>query len=141
MMFQHDEPVLELTDEQSWKLLEKTQHGRIVLTVAGETDIFPINYLAHDGKLLMRSAPGTKLAEVTINENVVFETDGITSDEAWSVVVKGTARVLQSGDEIAAAEKLGLKTWIPTLKDFYIELKPVHVSGRHFILGEQPERD
>ncbi|NMR31546.1 pyridoxamine 5'-phosphate oxidase family protein [Crystallibacter degradans] len=140
MMFQHDEPVLELTDEQSWKLLEKTQHGRIVLTAAGETDIFPINYLAHDGKLLMRSAPGTKLAEVTINENVVFETDGITSDEAWSVVVKGTARVLQAGDEIEAAEKLGLKSWIPTLKDFYIELKPAQLSGRHFNLGDQPER-
>jgi len=139
-MFQHDEPVLELTDEQSWKLLEKSQHGRIVLTAAGETDIFPINYLAHEGKLLMRSAPGTKLAEVTINENVLFETDGITSDEAWSVVIKGTARILQSGDDIEAAEKLGLKSWIPTLKDFYIELKPVQLSGRHFTLGDQPER-
>ena len=63
-----------------------------------------------------------------------------TSDEAWSVVIKGTARVLQSGDEIEAAEKLGLKSWIPTLKDFYIELKPVQLSGRHFNLGDQPER-
>ncbi|WP_262106073.1 pyridoxamine 5'-phosphate oxidase family protein [Arthrobacter sp. Marseille-P9274] len=140
MMFEHDDPVLELSDEQSWKLLSKTQHGRIVLTAAGETDIFPINYLAHDNHLLMRSAPGTKLAEITINENVVFETDGIGSDEAWSVVVKGTARVLQSGEEIAAAEQLGLKTWVPTLKDFYIQVKPTHISGRHFILGEQPER-
>lgn len=139
-MFEHDEPVLELTDEQSWKLLGKTQHGRLVLTAAGETDIFPINYLAHDNRLLMRSAPGTKLAEVTINENVVFETDGIGSEEAWSVVVKGTARVLQSGEEIAAAEKLGLKTWVPTLKDFYIEIKPTVITGRHFILGQQPER-
>src|SRR6478735_6274717 len=109
MMFTHDDPILELTDSQSWQLLEKTQHGRIVLTAAGETDIFPINYLASNGMLLMRSAPGTKLAELTINEKVVFETDGISSDEAWSVVVKGTARILQSGEEIAKAEALGLK--------------------------------
>lgn len=87
----------------------------------------------------MRSAPGTKLAAVTINENVIFETDGITSDEAWSVVIKGTARVLQSGNEIEAAEKLGPKSWIPTLKDFYIELKPVQLNGRQFNLGDQPE--
>jgi nitroimidazol reductase NimA-like FMN-containing flavoprotein (pyridoxamine 5'-phosphate oxidase superfamily) len=140
MMFPHDDPVLELTDDQSWQLLEKTRHGRIVLTAAGETDIFPINYLANSGVLLMRSAPGTKLAELTINEKVVFETDGITSDEAWSVVVKGTARVLKSGEEIANAESLGLKTWVPTLKDFYIEVKPERISGRHFNLGEQPER-
>jgi len=139
-MFTHDDPVLELTDDQSWRLLEKTKHGRIVLSAAGETDIFPINYLASNKVLLMRSAPGTKLAELTINEKVVFETDGITSDEAWSVVVKGTARVLTSGEEIAKAEALGLKTWVPTLKDFYIELRPERISGRHFNLGEQPER-
>jgi uncharacterized protein len=140
MMFNHDDPILELTDEQCWKLLGKTRHGRIALHAAGELDIFPINYLAHEGKLLMRSAPGTKLAELTINQNIVFETDGITSDEAWSVVVKGAARILESGDEIARAEALGLKTWIPTLKDFYIELAPKEVSGRHFNFGEQPER-
>ncbi|MBV1778503.1 pyridoxamine 5'-phosphate oxidase family protein [Paeniglutamicibacter sp. ABSL32-1] len=140
MMFSHDDPILVLDDEQCWKLLENTQHGRLVLTAAGETDVFPINYRAHDGLLLLRTAPGTKLAELTINENVVFQADGITSDEAWSVVVKGRARVLEQGSDIAAAEALNLKTWIPTLKDFYVEIKPSRVSGRHFNLGEQPER-
>lgn len=140
MMFSHDDPILVLDDEQCWKLLENTQHGRLVLTAAGETDVFPINYRAHDGLLLLRTAPGTKLAELTINENVVFQADGITSDEAWSVVVKGRARVLEQGSDITAAEALNLKTWIPTLKDFYVEIKPSRVSGRHFNLGEQPER-
>lgn len=140
MMFSHDDPILVLDDEQCWKLLENTQHGRLVLTAAGETDVFPINYRAHHGLLLLRTAPGTKLAELTINENVVFQADGITSDEAWSVVVKGRARVLEQGSDIAAAEALNLKTWIPTLKDFYVEIKPSRVSGRHFNLGEQPER-
>jgi nitroimidazol reductase NimA-like FMN-containing flavoprotein (pyridoxamine 5'-phosphate oxidase superfamily) len=140
MMFTHDAPVLVLDEEQSWKLLENTQHGRIVLAAAGETDIFPINYRAHGGVLLLRTAPGTKLAELTINENVVLEADGITSEEAWSVVVKGTARVLTLGQEIAAAEALNLKTWVPTLKDFYVEITPARISGRHFNFGEQPER-
>ncbi|MCU1564007.1 MAG: flavin-nucleotide-binding protein [Arthrobacter sp.] len=140
MLFTHDDPVLVLDEEQSWKLLENTQHGRIVLTAAGETDMFPINYRAHDGVLLLRTAPGTKLAELTINENVLFEADGITSEEAWSVVVKGTARVLTLSQEIAAAEALNLKSWVPTFKDFYVEITPSRISGRHFNFGEQPER-
>jgi nitroimidazol reductase NimA-like FMN-containing flavoprotein (pyridoxamine 5'-phosphate oxidase superfamily) len=140
MLYTHDDPVLRLEEEQSWNLLENTQHGRIVLTAAGETDIFPINFRAHNGVLLLRTAPGTKLAELTINENVLFEADGILSDEAWSVVVKGTARVLTRSQEIADAEALNLKTWVPTLKDFYVEIKPAQISGRHFNLGEQPER-
>ena len=140
MLFTHNDPILVLDEEQSWKLLENTQHGRIVLTAAGETDMFPINYCAHDGVLLLRTAPGTKLAELTINENVLFEADGITSEEAWSVVVKGTARVLTLSQEIAAAEALNLKTWVPTFKDFYVEITPSRISGRHFNFGEQPER-
>jgi hypothetical protein len=72
MLFTHDDPVLVLDEEQSWKLLENTRHGRPVLTAAGETDIFPINYRAHDGVLLLRTAPGTKLAELTMNDVDIF---------------------------------------------------------------------
>ena len=143
MMYTHPDgqPVLELDDEQSWKLLEATRHGRLVVSVAGEPDIFPVNYIASDRKICLRTAPGNKLAQLTINSSVLLETDGILSDEAWSVVLRGTARVLSSSAELAAVEALGLKTWVPTLKDFYVEVVPTSVSGRHFELGEQPERE
>lgn len=141
-MFNHADgnPVLELDDEQCWKLLENTEHGRLVVSVAGEPDIFPVNYVANGRKVYLRTAPGNKLAQLTINETVLFETDGVLSDEAWSVVLRGTARVLSTSAEVAAAEELGLKSWVPTLKDFYVEIEPSSVTGRHFQFGEQPER-
>jgi nitroimidazol reductase NimA-like FMN-containing flavoprotein (pyridoxamine 5'-phosphate oxidase superfamily) len=143
MMFNHADgnPVLELDDEQSWKLLDATQHGRLVVSVAGEPDVFPVNYLTSDRKIYLRTAPGNKLAQLTINSRVLLETDGVMSDEAWSVVLRGTARVLTNSSELAAVEALGLKSWVPTLKDFYVEIEPSSVSGRHFQLGEQPERE
>lgn len=142
MIFTHadESPVLELDDEQSWKLLEGTRHGRLVVSVAGEPDIFPVNYVTSNRKIYLRTAPGNKLAQLTINSAVLLEADAILSDEAWSVVVRGTARVLGTSAELAAAEELDLKSWIPTLKDFYVEIEPTSVSGRHFELGEQPER-
>ena len=142
MMFEHADgnPVLELGDEQSWRLLDNTRHGRLVVTVAGEADIFPVNYVTSDRKLYLRTAPGYKLAQLTINSTVLFEADGVLPDEAWSVVLRGTARVLDNSAELAAVEELGLKSWVPTLKDFYVEIVPASVSGRHFQLGEQPER-
>ncbi|MEJ1178875.1 MULTISPECIES: pyridoxamine 5'-phosphate oxidase family protein [unclassified Pseudarthrobacter] len=142
MMFNHTDgnPVLELDDEQSWQLLDATKHGRLVVSVAGEPDIFPVNYLTSDRKIYLRTAPGNKLAQLTINSRVLFETDGVLSDEAWSVVLRGTARVLTNSSELAAVEELGLKSWVPTLKDFYVEIVPTSLSGRHFQLGEQPER-
>jgi nitroimidazol reductase NimA-like FMN-containing flavoprotein (pyridoxamine 5'-phosphate oxidase superfamily) len=142
-MFEHadGQPVLELDDEQSWRLLEGTKHGRLVVSVAGEPDIFPVNYVTSDRKIYLRTAPGNKLAQLTINATVLFETDGILSEEAWSVVLRGKARVLSNSAELAAVEELGLKTWVPTLKDFYVEIEPTSVSGRHFQFGEQPERE
>ena len=142
MMFEHADgnPVLELDDEQSWRLLDNTRHGRLVVTVAGEADIFPVNYVTSDRKLYLRTAPGNKLAQLTINSTVLFEADGVLPDEAWSVVLRGTARVLDNSAELAAEEELGLKSWVPTLKDFYVEIVPASVRGRHFQLGEQPER-
>ena len=143
MMFEHadDNPILTLDDDQNWKLIEGTKHGRLVVIVGGEPDIFPVNYAVSGRKLYLRTAPGNKLAELTINSKVLFETDGILSDEAWSVVLRGTARVLEQSDEIAAAESLGLKPWVPTLKDFYVEIEPISVTGRHFRFGEHPERE
>ena len=143
MMFEHADgaPVLELNEEQSWKLLDATNHGRLVVSVAGEPDIFPVNYITADRKVYLRTAPGNKLAQLTINSKVLLETDGVLSDEAWSVVLRGSARVLTNSSELAAVEELGLKSWVPTLKDFYVEIVPTAVTGRHFQLGEQPERD
>ena len=142
-MFEHTDnsPILSLSEDETWKLIEGTKHGRLVVTVAGEPDIFPVNYAVDNRKLYLRTAPGNKLAELTINSKVLFETDGILSEEAWSVVVRGTARVLEQSADIAAAESLGLKPWVPTLKDFYVEIEPTSVSGRHFQFGEHPERE
>jgi nitroimidazol reductase NimA-like FMN-containing flavoprotein (pyridoxamine 5'-phosphate oxidase superfamily) len=141
MMFNHPDgdPILILDDEQCWQLLEGARHGRLVVTVAGEPDIFPVNYVTSRRKLYFRTAPGNKLAELTINDRVLFETDGILSDQAWSVVLRGTARVLSQSAEISEAEELGLESWVPTLKDFYVEIDPGSVSGRHFEFGSQPD--
>jgi hypothetical protein len=65
-MFFPWDPIHDLDEEQSWKLLDNTQHARIVLTAAGATELFPINYRAHDGILLLRTAPGTKPAELPV---------------------------------------------------------------------------
>lgn len=142
-MFEHadNSPILKLSEDETWKLIEGTKHGRLVVTVAGEPDIFPVNYAVDNRRLYLRTAPGNKLAELTINSKVLFETDGILSEEAWSVVVRGTARVLEQSADIAVAEALNLKPWVPTLKDFYVEIEPTSVSGRHFQFGEHPERE
>lgn len=132
---------IRMSSEEAWRFLEHSSFGRLALSVANEPDIFPINFLAHNGKLLMRTNPGTKLAELTVNSRVAFEIDGIAENEAWSVVLKGTARILESQTEIDAAELLPLSPWIPTLKYTFVEIVPSSVQGIRFTLGTEPERN
>ncbi|WP_157875135.1 pyridoxamine 5'-phosphate oxidase family protein [Arthrobacter sp. PAMC 25486] len=135
-----EQPGRDMASDDAWRFLEHTRFGRLALSVANEPDIFPINYLAHDGKLLIRTNPGTKLAELTINDTVAFEIDGLAENEAWSVVLKGTARVLESQTEIDAASELPLAPWLKTLKYTFVEITPSSVRGIRFELGTEPER-
>ena len=107
-------PVETLDDDECWELLELAPMGRIALAAGGEIDIFPINFAVHDGALYFRTAPGTKLVELTVNPQVALEIDGWDAGEAYSVVVKGEAERLEHAyddierriDELAEAEEL-----------------------------------
>ncbi len=132
--------VNELSAEECWTKLEGTSMGRLATAVAGAVEIFPVNYYADGKTLLMRTAPGTKLLELTIHHDVAFEIDGYTDDEAWSVVVKGVAVELESQSEIEDADRQPLVPWIPTLKYRYVRITPLALSGRHFRRAPEPER-
>ncbi|MET0872601.1 MAG: pyridoxamine 5'-phosphate oxidase family protein [Paeniglutamicibacter terrestris] len=141
MMFDHDadQPVLDLTPEQSWNLLEHTSHGRLATAVGGAVDIFPLNFGVSERTIYIRTAPGEKLAALTVHDTVAFEADGILSDEAWSVVIHGTARLLQTEAEIEIARATGVSPWTPTQKESWVKIEATNISGRHFIFGAQPE--
>lgn len=134
------EPIKHLTPEECWALLKANTLGRMALAAGGQLDIFPINYHADGTTLLFRTAPGTKLAELTANDQVAVEIDSYTPVDAWSVVVKGTARELQLEDEIAEADAAPLEPWAPTLKYRFVRITPTELTGRYFERAEEPER-
>ncbi|TDW29076.1 pyridoxamine 5'-phosphate oxidase family protein [Cryobacterium psychrophilum] len=129
-----------LTETECWDALLSASLGRLAVSVGGIPDIFPVNFVAADRRLLFRTAEGTKLLELTVNNRVAFETDGLGKDEAWSIVVKGTASILEKQSEIDAADQLPLHPLIPTLKYIYVEIAPTEMHGRRFELGPEPDR-
>jgi len=133
-------PVRHLSEDECWELLISSSFGRLAMSISGEPDIYPVNFIAADRRLVFRTAEGTKLLELTVNDKVAFETDGIGRDEAWSVVVRGKARVLDTQHEIEAADQLPLRPLIPTLKYIYVEITPQVITGRRFQLGPEPDR-
>ena len=136
----NDAVVAALSEEECWALLSRSELGRLALTVQGEPDIFPVNYVVDGGRLFFRTAPGSKLSELAVNPHVAFEVDEHDETYAASVVVKGIAERLELQHEIDDADALALTPWIPTLKYRWVRIVPVSITGRSFERGPEPDR-
>lgn len=134
------EVIVHLDDAECWDRLAEHELGRLVTQAGGALDIFPVNYTVDGHSLVFRTAEGSKLTELTINDEVLFEVDEHTDTDAWSVVVRGHAHRLDTSAEVAAADELPLKPWIPTVKYNYVRIVPTSLSGRDFQRGEEPDR-
>ncbi len=134
-----DAPVTVLSDSESWDLLGSVSLGRLVTTVNGWTEIFPVNFVVQKNTVLFRTAEGTKLLTTALNEYVVFEADDHNVAEGWSVVVRGKAKLLATSAEIAEARRAALYPWIATQKERFVRITPQTVTGRRFIFGPEPD--
>lgn len=134
-------PVAALTAAESWTLLRTQSLGRLITSVGGRIDVFPVNFVVDTDQIVFRTAEGSKLVELTINDEVIFEADDHTDTHAWSVIVRGTARRLETDAEVQHADALGLAPWIPTLKTNYVSISAKSVTGRGFRRDEEPPRD
>ncbi|GFG50308.1 pyridoxamine 5'-phosphate oxidase [Mycolicibacterium agri] len=133
-------PVRILPETECWDLLSSCSLGRLVTSVDGAPEIFPVNYAVQRRTVLFRTAEGTKLVSTAINRNVLFEADGHNTAEGWSVIVKGLAQALSTDEDIAEAERAQLLPWTVTDKPHYVRIRPVSVTGRRFMFGSQPDR-
>ncbi|HEU0183180.1 MAG TPA: pyridoxamine 5'-phosphate oxidase family protein [Agromyces mariniharenae] len=135
------ESVRVLSDDECWALLVEKDFGRLAVSIGDQPEIFPINYTTVEGGILVRTAEGTKLFGVTVNNRVAFEIDDFGATDGWSVVLKGRARALESEAEIAEAEQASLVPWIPTVKRNFIRIAVEEISGRRVTFGPEPEAD
>ena len=81
-------PVHEIPEEDCWAMLHAEEFGRLAFHLLDEVHITPLNYAvdAHR-KIIFRTAEGSKLLGLTINDDVAFEIDTFCEHEARSVML------------------------------------------------------
>lgn len=119
-----------------WEYLQEAKMGRLaVINADGAPDIFPVNHLAHEGSLFIRTARDAKLLHIAQHPLVAFEVDGATAgEEYWSVVVRGRAERVTRDEEIRDSGIRNLASSSPTAKFFVIRVVANAVTGRRFPL-------
>ena len=126
-----------LSTEACWERLRAGEVGRIAVNNGHQPDIFPVNYLVDEDRIVIRTAEGTKLAAAIASGNVAFEIDQLdtTTHHGWSVVVHGVAQEPKSLASVMRDQTLDLHAWAGDFgKERFIEIVPTRVSGR--VIGE-----
>lgn len=133
-----DALVRHLSAEECWELLEDHEVGRIGYRLVDEVHVVPVNYAVVDRTLLIRTDAGNKLLAAALESDVALEIDSVESladgrRVAWSVLVRGHARVLDE-DEAHRYDDLPLVPWVATPKWEVVAIVPEAVTGRRFQL-------
>jgi uncharacterized protein len=132
-------PVERLDTADCWRLLARTPLARLAVRDGDGVDVFPVNYGIDGDRLVLRTTHGAKLTGITAHSSVALEIDGHDGAQAWSVVVKGTARTPERREELERLHALGLESESPVFKSAYVVIEPAEVTGRRFL--QHADRD
>jgi hypothetical protein len=114
-------------------LLESVPLGRIGFVASGEVAILPVNFRVDGQDVVFRAGAGSKLSAVEVGHYVVFEADSYdaATGTGWSVVVNGLAEVVDSDEEAARLDALGLSSWGGGASGrVWVRIRPSSITGR-----------
>lgn len=137
-MSESSNPVTDVPEEACWGYLASQEVGRLVTAVDNQPEVFPVNFVLDGESVVFRTAEGTKLNNVVTNHRIAFEVDGWDEEAGWSVVLHGTAEVVEDADDLARFAKMPLRPWIPTVKVNWVRLSSDTITGRKFEFGPEP---
>ena len=133
----------QLSRGQALELLSSVPIGRLVFTHQALPAIRPVNHLVEGESIIVRTSSGTTITTVAGRSGTVVAFEADTIDLArqvgWSVIVVGTARLL---DDQAAAERYRslLKPWLSGPMDDVITIAADIVTGYRMVPGEHAAR-
>ncbi|MFG2006805.1 pyridoxamine 5'-phosphate oxidase family protein [Spirillospora sp. NPDC048911] len=124
-----------LGDAECLALMQTMPIGRVVFTEQALPAVQPVNFVPDGNSVVIRTAPGSKLAAATRGAIVAFETDDYDPETGtgWSVTAIGQARVVRDPAELARLSRLPLQPWSPEPKDHFIRIPCDRLTGRRII--------
>ena len=138
-MFGEERSLEKLSKQDAVALLSTIPVGRVVFTVGALPAIVPVAFAVHDGAVVMRTSPRSRLAKAAPGGVLAFEIDNIDAETrtGWSVVVMGVATVVADPEQRAAIDGV-VETFAPGQRDVCIRLPLTVVTGRRVTAEPRP---
>lgn len=123
-------PIERLDYEESWKIIQSNQIGRIASAREGAPDIYPVSYVVHNWKIYFRTDAESRLRKDTDGRLVAFESGIQLTDIFSSTVVLGVLRTLTSNEAASILDEMPIVEFAPNQDYVWMELDPQEVRGR-----------
>jgi nitroimidazol reductase NimA-like FMN-containing flavoprotein (pyridoxamine 5'-phosphate oxidase superfamily) len=122
----------ELDFDACWRLIGRTPIGRLGFVLAGQPRVLPVNTGVLDRQVVFRTSRDSTLGGLFNGSNVTFECDetDLVAESGWSVVVRGRLWAVVDPDELARLAESELHPWAPGVKDRWMKITPMEVTGR-----------
>jgi nitroimidazol reductase NimA-like FMN-containing flavoprotein (pyridoxamine 5'-phosphate oxidase superfamily) len=132
-------PVVELLDEaECLGLIAAGGVGRIGYTSRFGPTILPVNHALQEGTIMFRTGQHSPLGEDLrtgiehAESKVAFEIDELSpgTREGWSVLVQGSAHLVDSDAERASLVREAVEPWAGGEKELFVRVLPTRITGR-----------
>ncbi|MCU0268823.1 MAG: pyridoxamine 5'-phosphate oxidase family protein [Acidimicrobiales bacterium] len=122
-------------------LLDAVPIGRIGLSMHALPVVLPVNFRLHGDEVLVRTAEGSKLDAALERSVVAFEADDFDkmSHTGWSVLVRGTSRVISAPEEVERVRRIPLSPWANDSTDRFVAISTDLVTGRRVHSWYRPD--
>lgn len=133
--------LLVLDLEECMARLRGEEIGRIAFVHDGEPIVLPVNHAVDRLDIVIRTTWGAKWQKALAHSSVGFEVDGVDPVQrtGWSVLVKGTASIVDDDAEIERLEALALRSWAdPGGTSLWVRIRSSEVSGRELPVHDRP---
>jgi len=115
------------------ELLDSKAVGRVAFGTPEGPMILPVNYAVARDCVLFRTTPHNVIAANIGGRTAAFEVDEIDdfTQSGWSVLVRGTARFVDSVDEVPGYVRP--ETWAEGVRSLCIAIDLTSVTGRRLL--------
>lgn len=137
-----DDTGLEVMDrDECLRKLEGAAVARVGVTSGALPVVVPVNITLAEldpqrgPEVVLRCVERSNLARALTNTVIAVETDAIEplSHAGWSVLVRGTTRIVDDPGQRTSALRLPLRPWASTHADLFIAVSTDIVTGRRIV--------
>jgi len=117
--------------------IARIQVGRLAFPLDGEITVLPVAHTVDGVDICFRTTGDSKLQAAVDHDHVAYEVDWFDegSRRGWSVLVQGTAVLVDDPAEVRRLDTMARRPWVPQheVASTWVRVRTQNITGRELV--------